>query len=134
MIEQSVEEIEEACPDVSQETLLNDAETVQASLWCKDIFFFLLRGFSSREAEQATICGWKQLRISRLDPTAALSSKELIGYVSGFSKLVIKINSERTALIEMELWQRPFPRRQNMARVGHTQFLSSKAPTLDGYQ
>lgn len=100
MIEKSVDELEGACPEVAYETLLSDAEAVQASLPAIR-YVFLKRGFNSSEAEQATVYGWKQLRVKQLEPTAELSPTELINYVSGFGKLVIE-SSPTGASIEID--------------------------------
>jgi PEGA domain len=48
------------------------------------------RGFSYSEAEAATAQGWRQLRLKQIEPTASLSPTDLIAYVSGFGKLIIR--------------------------------------------
>jgi hypothetical protein len=88
-IERSAEEINDARPAVSYNILFKDMEAVEASLPAVK-YIFSQRGFTDREAESATLYGWKQLRIKKLKPTATLSPKELVNYVSGFGKLMIK--------------------------------------------
>lgn len=88
MIDEATEEIADACPEVTYDTLENDTEVVQASLPAIQ-YVFSKRGFNTLEAVKATIYGWEQLRIKQLKATAELSPKELINYVTGFGQLII---------------------------------------------
>ncbi|HVQ37260.1 MAG TPA: PEGA domain-containing protein [Pyrinomonadaceae bacterium] len=100
MIRDTIDDIQEACPDVNPETLLADVPVVtESAIELRDVFFD--RGFGNSEAYEATMYGWKQLRITQLKPSAALTPKQLISLVSGFGKLVIK-SSPYGALIVID--------------------------------
>lgn len=99
-IAMSASEIRGERPEVAYNVLSDDAEVVRASL--PDIRrIFARRGFDYRESDSATLYGWKQLRLRWLEPTAALSSGQLINYVSGLGKLVVK-STPAGATIELD--------------------------------
>jgi hypothetical protein len=99
-LEQSADEIEEARPEVSYETLFRDMQAVQASLPAIR-YIYSQRGFDYEEADRAAMYGWKQLRSKQLEPAAVLSPKVLIDYVSGFGKLIIN-SKPLDATIELD--------------------------------
>jgi len=99
-LEQSVEAINKARPEVSYDTLSDDAEVVQSSL-SEIRYVFIQRGFSNRDAQQATLQGWRDLRTKKLDPDVALSPNDLFKCVTGFGKLFIA-SLPGGALIEID--------------------------------
>ena len=97
---ESVEEIQNTRPEISDTTLSQDSEAIQDSLpTIRDIYSE--RGFSYGDADSAVLYGWKQLRLKVLEPTEALSTDALITYVSGFGKLIIK-SEPPGAVVELQ--------------------------------
>lgn len=86
---ETMEEIKTVRPEVSYEVLFQDGRAIEATLPAIR-YLFNQRGFSYDDAEQATLAGWRQLRDKQLEPTALLSPKELMVYVSEYGKIVIK--------------------------------------------
>ncbi|MDQ2921786.1 MAG: PEGA domain-containing protein [Acidobacteriota bacterium] len=88
-LEMSVGEIKNERPEISYDTLSEDANAVQASLPAIRYTYSKL-DLDYEVAEKAAIFGWKQLRLESLEPTTALSPAHLINFVSERGVLVIK--------------------------------------------
>ena len=88
-LEESAEEIKAALPQITDDILFQDSEVVRESLPTIQSIYSR-RGFSNADANSAALYGWRQLRTTQLEPTAALSSEVLINHVSGFGKLIIR--------------------------------------------
>lgn len=86
---ESAYEIKAMRPEVSDRTLYYDMSAVMdARPVVRDVF--RKRGFLWREADDALMYGWEQLRITRLKPTETLSPEVLVRYVSGYGKVIIR--------------------------------------------
>ena len=99
-VEASAEEIRDRHPDIPYEVLFRDMKAVQVSIPAIE-FIFTERGQSDKEAERATLFGWKQLRGEKLEKTAGLSPQQLINYVVGLGTLVIR-STPAGAAIELD--------------------------------
>jgi len=93
-------EIQEERPEISNETLLEDAGAVQASLPAINYTYAKMK-LDSQVAEKAALFAWKHLRLGPLAPTAALTPSNLIDFVIGRGVLVIK-SIPTGAMVELD--------------------------------
>lgn len=75
-------------PEVSQTTLQNDEIAIDQA-WPVISDKLQLNGFSEDEAREATLAGWRDLRLSYLEPQEPLTPGILESYVTELGKLVI---------------------------------------------
>jgi hypothetical protein len=100
LMEMSAEEIKEARPEISDDTLDDDMDVIVYAL--PDITrAFNGRGQSDRAARDFTLAGWRQLRVERLGTTERLSRQLLVRYVVGLGTLVIR-STPAGAAIELD--------------------------------
>lgn len=100
LLELSAEAIQEERPQISHETLLEDANAVYASLPAIKYTYAKME-LDAKVAEKAALFGWKQLRLGPLEPNAALSPSYLINFVIGRGVLVIK-STPTGATVELD--------------------------------
>src|SRR2546423_4460541 len=82
-ISESAGEIKAARTEIPYSILYKDGRVVQEALpTIRGLYRH--RGFTKRDADAATLYGWRQLRLTKLAPTAVLSTNGLIDVVSGF--------------------------------------------------
>lgn len=82
-------DIKEERPKITYETLLEDETAVRASfsaIW----YTYSKMELDSDVAAKAVMFGWKQLRLGPLEPTTALTPRDLINFLSELGVLVIK--------------------------------------------
>ena len=89
LLQQTADEIFNTRPEITDETLTEDAEVIENSMPAIQLDF-MKRGFSRADAQAAALAGWKLLRIEKLRTTAVLSAREFVDCVSGLGMLVIK--------------------------------------------
>jgi hypothetical protein len=92
-LNEAADEIFRARPEITDDTLTNDAEVIEASL-AEIQKVFSKRGFSPAEVQQAALSGWKFLRIKKLAMNAALSATEFVHCVNGLARLIVTTTPE----------------------------------------
>ena len=98
-------------PEVSQ-TILQSDEIAIDQAWPVISDKLQLNGFSEDEAREATLAGWRDLRLSYLEPQEPLSPGILESYVTELGKLVI---NSTPAEADIEIDGQAFNRKTNTA-------------------
>ena len=96
-------------PGVNQAVLKNDEIAIDQA-WPVISDKLQLNGFSEEEAREATLAGWRDLRLSYLEPQEPLSPGILESYVGELGKLVI---NSTPAEADIEIDGQAFNRKTN---------------------
>lgn len=89
LLQMTADEIFKARPQLKEDTLNADAETIEEAVPAIDAEF-RKRGFTLEDTQDAVISGWKVLRLRVLDFVQPLTQELFVKTVSGLAKLVIR--------------------------------------------